>query len=190
MRDRTLRTVPNDPAPISRTTSKSLRKRDEASAAASRRTPAAPRRGAAGAASAGLRPPSKVHDPLFVSIESQRFRSRGAKGFTFAGGGASRASRPGPPSRRPKRLRAGPAPPSRGTRSEKPPHSSSSDAAPALASLSTPSVAVEAREAGVPLSRGVASLFRLSGRVASGELMRASPSSSIERPPNPSFACG
>ena len=174
MRDRTLRTVPNDPAPISRTTSKSLRKRDEAS----------------GAASAGLRPPSKVHDPLFVSIESQRFRSRGAKGFTFAGGGASRASRPGPPSRRPKRLRAGPAPPSRGTRSEKPPHSSSSDAAPALASLSTPSVAVEAREAGVPLSRGVASLFRLSGRVASGELMRASPSSSIERPPNPSFACG
>ena len=30
MRDRTLRTVPNDPAPISRTTSKSLRKRDEA----------------------------------------------------------------------------------------------------------------------------------------------------------------
>ena len=187
MRDRTLRTVPNDPAPISRTTSKSLRKRDEASAAASRRAPAAPRR----RASAGLRPPSKVHDPLFVSIESQRFRSRGAKGFTFAGGGASRASRPGPPSRRPKRLRAGPAPPSRGTRSEKPPHSSSSsDAAPALASLSTPSVAVEAREAGVPLSRGVASLFRLSGRVASGELMRASPSSSIERPPNPSFACG
>ena len=104
--------------------------------------------GAAGAASAGLRPLSKVHDPLFVSIESQRFKSRGANGFTFAGGGASRASRPGPPppSCRPKRLRAGPALPSRGTRIEKPPHSSSSDAAPALASLSTPSVAVEARD--------------------------------------------
>ena len=187
MRDRTLRTVPNDPAPISRTTSKSLRKRDEASAAASRRAPAAPRR--RGGAASAARPPSKVHDPLFVSIESQRFRSRGAKGSR-----SPAAARRAPRARRPRAGRRGSARAPRrrrAARAAKPPHSSSSsDAAPALASLSTPSVAVEVCEAGVPLSRGVASLFRLSGRVASGELMRASPSSSIERPPNPSFACG
>ena len=120
------------------------------------------------------------------STLSQRFRSLGAKGFTFAAGGASTMAAPPPPP--PKRPRAGPAPD--GMRSENPQSPSSSlTPSPTSPSLSQMSVVVDAQLAGVPLVRGVPSLGCFRGREFGGDAIIASPSL-IDICPNPNFAWG
>ena len=148
--------------------------------------------GICGAPRPGPKPPPKSTDPRSTSTLSHRSRPLGAKGFTFVGGGGA-----GAPDAAPKRT-GDPRPPpksdlpSLGIRSENPQSSfeSSDWPSPMSPSLSQMSVFVDAIDVGVPLTRGVPSLFRFNGRLADGDAIIASLESSIVIDPNPSFACG